>query len=690
MSDTKVIAETNVQQTENLREDTSRTEEVTAPPSSVEEIHVAGPTSITTTIEASPAATIVPTDISSTGETPSIGTGTPEQPASGGIVLPITTTSSSLATAPVRGPSVERQTSVGSIDSTSMSIGAGSSNGSGPGGFRNSLSNGRMFSRFMSAGRGRGANNHRATTRRGSNFSNVMFNDLMSLLQQARHPVNLFSSDRTGLFVNSERSHGTGTSTPPMMGNGANGNAIVTSSDVVIDVDEGSGTTGGGGSLRSSHNELYPMSHSSSAVNANVRPFFWVHSGDENAPAAGPPMGGRSPLFNFNNSHHHHHFHNHQPLSSHHQQSAAGLSAATTASMASQSPISAGGVEGGVPSMNGESARIGVLLTPTTGNAPTIGAAGTTRSNSISSNQQNEDPTDDALNQLPESRALIEAVGRYMPLLIIIVAKLSYDHLDGIMHFLLLLLTFYHSNWVVRQEISKQKQRRVIVLLRELIILVLALLILGLVMEWKIICLVILFIPDHMQQGSLKGLLFAVCITDLILKLIIIVIKIIVTLMPPSVVDYKSRGKVYLMIEALSQLYRAAAPIQPWLTFLFESYSGSEKMVGVILSAVYIVAKSTDLLDRIKFCRRSFIKLLQKTSYGNVPTKEQLQACGGQCSICHDNFNSPVLLECNHIFCELCVGTWFDREQTCPLCRAKIVDDPSYRDGATTLFLQLY
>lgn len=67
------------------------------------------------------------------------------------------------------------------------------------------------------------------------------------------------------------------------------------------------------------------------------------------------------------------------------------------------------------------------------------------------------------------------------------------------------------------------------------------------------------------------------------------------------------------MIESLSQLYRAAAPIQPWLIFLFESYSGSEKMVGVILSAVYIVAKSTDLLDRVKFCRRSFVKLLQKT-----------------------------------------------------------------------------
>uniref|UniRef100_A0A182KAT9 RING-type domain-containing protein n=1 Tax=Anopheles christyi TaxID=43041 RepID=A0A182KAT9_9DIPT len=686
MSEKAVLAETNTQQLDHQQEDLNRSVEDSAP--LAEETNAIACIPIST-VEASSAATIIPTDISSTVDG-RITAGYREQQSPSGGTVP--SAGSPLPAAQNRAPAVERQTSVGSLDSTSMSVGAGSSSGGGPSGFRNSLSNGRMFSRLMSVERAR-SNNHGTTSRRGSNFSNVMLNDFMSLLQQARHPGSLFSSERTGLFLNSERSHGTGTSTPPMTGNSngpiGNGNAIITTSDVVIDVDDGTGMTGGG-SLRSSHNELYPISNSSSSVNTSIRPFLWVQSGDENAPPSGSSIGGRSPLMpNFNYSHHHHHFHNHQPLALHHQQSATGQSAAT-ASMASQSSISIGAGEG-IPSLNSDAAANGVVQTPTTGNAPTIGAGGATRSNSISSNHQNEEVTvHEALNQLPETRALIETLARYMPLLLILVAKLCYDHLDGIMHFMLLLMTFYHANWVVRQEISKQKQRRVIVLLRELIIIIVALLIFGLVIEWKSICLVILFMPDNLQPESLKGLLFAVCITDLILKLITIVIKIIVTLMPPRMVDYKSRGKVYLMIESLSQLYRAAAPIQPWLIFLFESYSGSEKMVGVILSAVYIVAKSTDLLDRIKFCRRSFIKLLQKTSYGTVPTKEQLQACGGQCSICHDNFNSPVLLECNHIFCELCVGTWFDREQTCPLCRAKIVDDPSYRDGATTFFLQLY
>uniref|UniRef100_A0A182Q3L3 RING-type domain-containing protein n=1 Tax=Anopheles farauti TaxID=69004 RepID=A0A182Q3L3_9DIPT len=688
MSDTKASADSNKQQTENQQENLERGTETPTIPS--EEVTVTIGASARSTVETSPAATIIPTDISRTVEENGTVVSNEHTPTSATGITTSASSGSSLPTAQFRGPSVERQTSIGSLDSTTMSTGAGSSNGGGPSGFRNSLSNGRMFSRLMSVERVR-SNTHGTTSRRGSNFSNIMLSDFMTLL--SRHPGSLFSSERTGLFMNSDRSHGAGTSTPPMMGNSnipaGSSNTNAATSDVVIDVDADSGHSGtaGGGSLRSSHNELYPMSNSSSSVTTGVRPFMWMQSSEDNAVASGSAIGGRSPLMpNFSFSPHHHYFHNHQPV---HHQSSVGLSAAT-ASMAAQSPMSAGGGEG-LPSSSGDSMANGGVPTPTAGNAPTIGGAGTTRSNSISSNHQNEEATaHETLNQFPETQALIETLARYMPLLLILFAKLCYDHLDGIMHFLLLLMTFYHANWVVRQEISKQKQRRVIVLLRELVIIVVALLIFGLVIEWTSICMVILFMPDHVQPESLKSLLFAVCITDLILKLITIVIKIIVTLMPPRVVDYKSRGKVYLMIESLSQLYRAAAPIQPWLIFLFESYSGSEKMVGVILSAVYLLAKFTDLLDRFKFCRRSFIKLLQKTSYGTVPTKEQLQACGGQCSICHDNFNSPVLLECNHIFCELCVGTWFDREQTCPLCRAKIVDDPSYRDGATTFFLQLY
>lgn len=71
------------------------------------------------------------------------------------------------------------------------------------------------------------------------------------------------------------------------------------------------------------------------------------------------------------------------------------------------------------------------------------------------------------------------------------------------------------------------------------------------------------------------------------------------------------QGKCYLFLEATSQLYRSLAPIQPWLYYLLESYQGPEKVVGVFLSAAYMVSKGTDLMNRVKLWRGAFWKLLQ-------------------------------------------------------------------------------
>ncbi|XP_055588073.1 E3 ubiquitin-protein ligase RNFT1 [Uranotaenia lowii] len=576
------------------------------------------------------------------------------------------------ASLPAAAIIIERQVSVSSTE------GNMSHSGNGGSGFRSSF-NGRVpFARILSSGSSsdRRSGNAGAENNR-SNMS--MLNDIFAMFQQTR----LVTQRRHNLFLPGAQAHAIaashmpGTSTPPV------GNP----SDVVIDLDNGVTT---GPSPRSSNNEIYPISASSS-IASFIRPNSWI----QNNPTEddGPGAVRASVMPNFNYHHHHHHFHNHQPLSSNNHQHLSQLQQSGPGSTNQPSSLGAA-TSSGIP---GEPSNGPQLSSPTNPDNPSNINNGT-RSNSVSSNQQPA-PNDEAAahetaNQIPEAdammSAMMDAIARYIPLLFILVTKLCYDHLDGIIHFLALLMTFSHANWVVRQEVSKQAQKRIVVLFRELLFISIALAVVGFVLERKNIFLSILFMPDLSEPQTLKSLLFSVCISDLVLKLLTIFVKLLITLMPPSVIEYKSRGKIYLMTESLSQLYRAAAPIQPWLIFLFESYSGSEKIVGVILSAVYMVAKSSDLLDRIKFCKRSVIKLLQKTSYGTIPSKEQLQACGGQCPICHDNFNSPVLLECNHIFCELCVGTWFDREQTCPLCRAKIVDDPSYRDGATTFFLQLY
>lgn len=73
-----------------------------------------------------------------------------------------------------------------------------------------------------------------------------------------------------------------------------------------------------------------------------------------------------------------------------------------------------------------------------------------------------------------------------------------------------------------------------------------------------------------------------------------------------------------------------------------------------------------------------------------VPTKDELDAADAVCPICHDSYTSPIIIECGHMFCDECVQTWFKQEQTCPMCRAKVSNDPAWEDGSTTFFHQLY
>lgn len=324
-------------------------------------------------------------------------------------------------------------------------------------------------------------------------------------------------------------------------------------------------------------------------------------------------------------------------------------------------------------------------------------------SNNTNNSNNNDDPNavdgnSDNLAQIPEARALINTVSRYFPYVCILFAKTCYDHLDGLLDIFALFIVFAHSNFTLKQEITKQAQRRFLYLIRELLYIILVVTIIAFLLEKKEKNISLFFAPLNsggIDQNplALKDLLFSVIITDLILKLFTVAVKILFTMLPRRYVEFKNRGRVYLLIEAFSQLYRALVPIQLWLTFLLESYKGTEKIMGVILSAAYIVAKGSDLLQRIKFLKRSFIKFLQKTSFGTTPTKEQIQAAGGTCPICHDSYVDPVILnECNHIFCELCLLGWLDRSNsTCPLCRAKIdQDNPGYRDGSTTFFIQFY
>ena len=46
------------------------------------------------------------------------------------------------------------------------------------------------------------------------------------------------------------------------------------------------------------------------------------------------------------------------------------------------------------------------------------------------------------------------------------------------------------------------------------------------------------------------------------------------------------------------------------------------------------------------------------------------------CSICFENIGEGVQLKCNHVFHDHCIGKWFMKKTTCPLCRYDIIKGP--------------
>lgn len=58
-------------------------------------------------------------------------------------------------------------------------------------------------------------------------------------------------------------------------------------------------------------------------------------------------------------------------------------------------------------------------------------------------------------------------------------------------------------------------------------------------------------------------------------------------------------------------MYRSLATIQPWLFYLLESYTGAEKIIGVVLFALYMVCKGGDLMSRLKLLRIATVKLAE-------------------------------------------------------------------------------
>ncbi|KAH8337114.1 hypothetical protein KR059_000198, partial [Drosophila kikkawai] len=319
---------------------------------------------------------------------------------------------------------------------------------------------------------------------------------------------------------------------------------------------------------------------------------------------------------------------------------------------------------------------------------------------------------------------------RYLPLIFILLIKFIHDHLLGIVDLLVLQTVMYNVNRSVRNQVARLAQKNYAVMVRDACLIAVVVTVrlflagappnpFGLIVPpprdyfrgdatTRPFHTGLSNVGDELPDGPTSSssssadnnnknlviplgmMLYYIAVSDLILKLLTMLIKLGITMLPHPLMRLKVRARLYVLVEYISQFYRATAPITQWFLFLYESYSGLEVVSGGLFSALYLGAKVFELVERGKSLRKAIVTFRKNIDSERPPTKDELDAAGALCPICHDAFNTPIVLECGHIFCDECVQTWFKREQTCPMCRAKVSDDPAWQDGSTTFFHQLY
>ncbi|XAR66059.1 hypothetical protein NMG60_11012111 [Bertholletia excelsa] len=155
--------------------------------------------------------------------------------------------------------------------------------------------------------------------------------------------------------------------------------------------------------------------------------------------------------------------------------------------------------------------------------------------------------------------------------------------------------------------------------------------------------------------------------------------------------NFRTQGQMLTLVEYTLLLYRALLPTSVWYRFFLNKDYGN--LFSSLTTGLYLTFKLTSVVEKVQSFYAALKALSQKdVHYGSYATSEQVNAAGDLCAICQEKMHAPILLCCKHIFCEDCVTEWFERERTCPLCRALVrpSDLRSFGDGSTSLLFQLF
>ncbi|XP_061559288.1 E3 ubiquitin-protein ligase RNFT1 isoform X2 [Phycodurus eques] len=310
------------------------------------------------------------------------------------------------------------------------------------------------------------------------------------------------------------------------------------------------------------------------------------------------------------------------------------------------------------------------------------------------SNDSGDPDSGEPSTSLSELRCLFRWLQKSLPFLVILSAKLVIQHALGLAVGVGLFTTFLYVNKSIQTQVFLQDRRAKLHCVWLLLLLVSSTLLLYYTFLPQALYNCLLFLSPTIEPLGFWEVLWAVGITNFIIKFLCMGIKCLLLLLPASLVNYRVQGRWLLLSEELAQVYQAVAPAPLWFRYLvtYREADGAPALtVGVLLALLYLILKLLGLYGQWTSLLKTARIFLKSEHTGTAATRSQCTEAGDVCPICQGEYREPQALICQHIFCDECIALWFNREKSCPLCRTVITEKVyEWRDGATSPHLQIY
>ncbi|KAI3781703.1 hypothetical protein L2E82_11725 [Cichorium intybus] len=301
-------------------------------------------------------------------------------------------------------------------------------------------------------------------------------------------------------------------------------------------------------------------------------------------------------------------------------------------------------------------------------------------------------PSPSSNNNRYDIQNVAQWIEQILPFSLLLLVVLIRQHLQGFFGTIWISAVLFKSNDILQKQTALKGERKFLVLISITVIFILHIIFVYWWYQNDDLMYPLILLPPKSVPPFWHAL-FIILVNDSMARQMAMVFKCLLLMYYKNTGghNYRKQGQMLTLVEYTLLLYRTLLPTPVWYRFFLNKEYGS--IFSSVTAGLYLTFKLTSVIQKIRLVLAALRVLSRKeVHYGSSASTEQVSAAGDLCAICQEKLHSPIVLRCKHIFCEECVSEWFDRERTCPLCRAlvKPADIKSYSDGSTSLFFQFF